>query len=212
MNLRSMTAIACLALGLAACSKPAEKAEETSPAAAVETAPALAPTISDLKIAPGDSIEEIMANHVDVAGDFMFGSIQDIADDTGAHRKQPQTPEEWNDVREALLVLHDSPNFMITAGRLSAKPESRADYPQVELQPEAANKLVVDERTSFVVKAKAMQDAAAAGLKAVDAKDADALYKVIETIDVACESCHLQFWYPNDERAKEAARKQGIID
>ncbi len=57
-----------------------------------------------------------------------------------------------------------------------------------------------------------IRDAAAAGLKAVDAKDADALYKVIETIDVACESCHLQFWYPNDERAKAAARKQGIID
>jgi hypothetical protein len=147
-----------------------------------------------------------------VAGDFMFGAIQDIADEKGSHRKEPKTPDEWNDVREALLVLHDAPTFMITPGRLAAKPESRADYPQVELQPEVANKMLVDEHAHFVVKAKDLQDVASAGLKAVDAKDAAALYKVIEDLDVACESCHLHYWYPNDERAKAAAKRQGVTD
>lgn len=211
MRVRSLMAATCLALAMTACSKPAEKAAE-KPAAAVEKAPTLDPAISDLKIAPTDSIEEIMANHVDVAGDFMFESVADVADETGEHRKEPRTPDEWNDVRDALLVLHDAPTFMIMPGRLAAKPDSKADWPAVELEPAVANKKLVDEHDHFIVKARGLQDAANAGLKAVDAKDSAALYKAIEKIDVACESCHLHYWYPNDERAKAAAKRQGVTD
>jgi hypothetical protein len=45
-------------------------------------------------------------------------------------------------------------------------------------------------------------------LKAVDAKDKDALFHSIESIDKACENCHLHYWYPNDKRAQEAAKQE----
>jgi hypothetical protein len=40
----------------------------------------------------------------------------------------------------------------------------------------------------------------------------DALFHAIESIDKACESCHLHYWYPNDKRAQEAAKQDGLVD
>jgi hypothetical protein len=40
---------------------------------------------------------------------------------------------------------------------------------------------------------------------AADAKDKNALFDALQKIDHTCENCHLQYWYPNDERAKAAA-------
>jgi hypothetical protein len=47
-------------------------------------------------------------------------------------------------------------------------------------------------------------------MKAADVKDKDALLKAIDGIDKACENCHLHYWYPNDKRAQEAARENGL--
>ena len=46
--------------------------------------------------------------------------------------------------------------------------------------------------------AHGLHDATMAALKAIDAKDADALLNSGEGIDKACESCHLKYWYPNE--------------
>jgi hypothetical protein len=47
-------------------------------------------------------------------------------------------------------------------------------------------------------------------MKAVDAKDKDALLLGLDGIDKACESCHLRYWYPKDKRAQEAAKQDGV--
>ena len=48
-------------------------------------------------------------------------------------------------------------------------------------------------------------------LAAIDKKDADALSDAGETIDEACEQCHLKYWYPPntpDILKKGSVRKQ----
>jgi len=47
------------------------------------------------------------------------------------------------------------------------------------------------DRPAFVRRAKRLQDAAASALTAVEAKDKDALFKVIDSIDKACENRYL---------------------
>ena len=63
-------------------------------------------------------------------------------------------------------------------GRKVARPEDRSRNPQVENEPEQVQKLVDADRASFIRRARRLQDAAALGLKAVDAKDKDALFQV----------------------------------
>ena len=158
------------------------------------------------------TIKDIMDSMVNPSGDFVFESVQEIADEHGITEKAPKTDEEWESVRRHLFVLLEAPNLLTMDGRKVARPEDRSRNPEVENQPEEVQRLVDADRQSFIRRARRLQDAAALAMKAVDAKDKNALFHAIEGIDKACENCHLHYWYPNDKRAREAAKQDGITE
>jgi cytochrome c556 len=158
------------------------------------------------------TIKDIMDAMVDPSGDFVFESVQEIADEHGITVKAPKTDEEWEAVRHHLFVLLEAPNLLTMEGRKAARPEDRSRNPQVENEPEEVQKLLDADRAAFVRRARRLQDAAAVALKAVDVKDKDALLRAADGIDKACENCHLHYWYPNDTRAQEQAREDGVGD
>src|SRR5262249_23975906 len=139
-------------------------------------------------------------------------SVVEIADSNGITHKAPHTDEEWEEVRHRALILLEAPNLLVMEGCKVATSGEKSKDPQVELEPEQKQKLVDGDRPSFVRRTRRLQDAAAMALKAVDAKDTDALFHSIESIDKACENCHLHYWYPNDQRAQGAAKTDGNID
>jgi len=153
-----------------------------------------------------------MDSMVDPNGQAVFESIQEIADEHGITERAPQTDTEWEDVRHHLFVLVEAPNLLVMPGRRVAPPEDRARNPQVENEPEEVQKLVDADRPSFIRRARRLQDAAVLGMKAVDARDKDALFKAIDDVNKACENCHLHYWYPNDKRAQEIAKEEGLTD
>jgi hypothetical protein len=158
------------------------------------------------------TIKDIMDSMVDPNGDFIFESVQQIADEKGVREKAPKTDAEWDDVRHHLFVLIEAPNLLVMDGREIARPEDHSLNPRVENEPEAVRKLVAADRPAFIRRARRLQDAATVAMQAADAKDKDKLFKAITGIDKACESCHLHYWYPNDQRAQQAAREEGITD
>ena len=158
------------------------------------------------------TIKDIMDSMVEPSGDFVFESVQEISDEHGITKKAPETDAQWLEVRHHLYVLMEAPNLLTMEGRKAARPEDRSKNPQVENQPEDVQKLVDADRPSFIRRARRLQDAAALGLQAVDAKNKDALFHAIDAIDKACENCHLHYWYPNDRRAKQAAKEDGITE
>ena len=178
--------------------------------AAVTACTKAAPAAPDLLRT--STIKDIMDSMVDPSGDFMFDSVVEIADEKGITKKAPHTDDEWEEVRHHAIILLEAPNLLVMEGRKVAQPHERATNPQVELQPEEIQKLIDGDRASFGRRARRLQNAAAMALKAIEAKDTDALFKGIESIDKACENCHLHYWYPNDKRAQEAAKEEGIVD
>jgi cytochrome c556 len=158
------------------------------------------------------SIKDIMDSMVDPSADVLFESVVEIADENGITEKAPQTDEEWKQVRRHAVVLLEAPNLLVMEGRRVAQPHERSENPQVELQPEDIQKLVDGDRPSFIRRARKLQEGAETALKAIERKDKTALFHAIESIDRACESCHLHYWYPNDRRAQEAAKEQGLVD
>jgi hypothetical protein len=158
------------------------------------------------------TIKDIMHSMVDPTGDYLFKSVQKIADEHGIREKAPRTDADWEDVRQHLLILLDAPNLLTAEGRLGARPRDRSRNPQVESEPEEIQRLLDADRPSFVRRARRLHDAAAVAIKSVDAKDKDALFRSLDGIDKACENCHLHYWYPNDKRAQEAAKEDGITE
>ncbi len=157
------------------------------------------------------SIRGIMASVVDPSGDFLFESIADIADEHGTTHKVPTTPQEWEAVRHHLRVLVDAQKLLIVPGLRAAEPGDRSSNPAVENEPEQVQRLLDSEHSDFVRRAERLAEAAGLGLKATDTRDTSGLFAAITAIDKACESCHLHYWYPNDQRAHQAAREEGGI-
>jgi hypothetical protein len=61
--------------------------------------------------------------------------------------------------------------------------------------------------------ADALRAAALESLTIIRARDADGLFDVGDKIDKACESCHLEYWYPGDkEVVLENQRKTVTYD
>jgi cytochrome c556 len=178
-----------LAAGLAACSKPV-----------------VPPPPKDA------TIKDIMDSMVDPSGDFLFQSIEQISDEKGIREKAPTTDADWAAVEHHLAVLHQAPEYLIMPGRKGARPTDRSRAPGVENEPWEVQALLDSQHDEFVRRARALQAASDEGMKAAKARDKTALSAAILSIDKACESCHLHFWYPNDKRAHQAAKEEGILE
>ena len=174
--------------------------------------PGAAPSAPDRSSDPSNmSIRAIMAAMVDPSGDFLFAAIADMSDEKGITHKGPTTPQDWEAVRHHLQVLVDAQQLLAQPGRRAAEPGDHSTDPAVENEPEQVQRLLDSQYPDFVRRAQRLRDAAALGLKAVDAHDEAGLFAAVTAIDKACESCHLHYWYPNDRRAHQAAREEGGI-
>ena len=157
------------------------------------------------------TIKDIMDSMVDPSGDFIFASIQQIADEHGVREKA----QDGRGVGGGT-----APPFCSAGGAQpfnNGRPAGRAargqiKNPAVENEPAEIQKLLDADRTSFIRRARRLQDAASQAMTAADAKDKAALFRAIDRIDKACENCHLHYWYPNDKRARQAAIEDGITD
>ena len=170
------------------------------------------PAPPDPELAATATIKDLMDAMVDPSAEYLFDNIVEIVDEKGIIDKTPKTDDEWKEVRRRALMLVEVPNLLVAPGRRVANPGDKAEYPEVELGPEQIQKLIDDDRDAFVRRARRLQEAATRALKAIDARDKAALFTQLEQVDKACESCHLHYWYPNDKRAQQAAREDGVVD
>jgi hypothetical protein len=174
------------------------------------TAPA-PPAPAEPQLAAKATIRDMMHSIVDPSADVLFESVHQVVDEKGIRDVEPRTDEEWATVRSHALILLEAPNLMTMEGRKVANPEERAEFPEAQLNPAEIQKMIDGDPSSFKRRAKRLQDAAAEALTAIDAKDKTALFKALTNLDHACENCHLHYWYPNDKRAWEAAKEEGLV-
>ena len=183
----------CVAGGMlliaAACAGP--KAE------APAKAPAVTPT-SAAEFRTTATIKDIMDSVVDPSADYLWDSVATIVTKKGTEERRPRTDMEWKEVRRHAIALLEATNLLIMDGRQVAKPGEKSENPGIELGPEEIKGIIDSDRASFIKFAHGLHDATMKALAAIDKKDADELSNSGETIDEACEQCHLKYWYPPD--------------
>ncbi len=158
------------------------------------------------------TIKELMHAMVDPSAEALFDSIQYISDEQGIRDIVPRTDQDWERVRARAQVLVNAPDLLSTPGRRVARPRDRAVTPEVENETEEMQKLITTKRSDFTLRAEKLREAATKALRAAEAKDVDTLFISLNDIDLACEGCHVRYWYPKDKRAVEAAREVGILE
>lgn len=155
-------------------------------------APAAAPDF-----ATTSTIKDLMLGVVDPSADVVWNSVHSTVGDAGVIDVKPQNDEEWNNVRYGALRLVEATNLLMMTGRRVARPGEKSEAPGVELEPEEMDKLIGDDRPGWNRRTLALRAAALETLSAIEAKDPEKVFQLGEHIEVACENCHLKYWYPN---------------
>jgi hypothetical protein len=178
-----MKTIAVLTLGLAASLAGCGKAPEQQQAPFKPTA----------------TLQDLMQSVIDPNVDPIWNSVTTIVSKEGTQEIRPQTDEEWLKLRHHAITLIEASNLLLIERPIAKAGADTSAHP-VELSPDEIRKGIDNNRAAFVQNVHALHTAAEDALKAIEARDVTALERVGGEIEHACESCHSQFWYPNDKR------------
>lgn len=146
---------------------------------------------------PTATIEEIMRHIVDPAADAVWESVVTDVTAEGVVEHVPETDEEWDVLRGHALTLVESANLLLIRGRPVAAPGSRSEMPGVDLEPEQIEALLAADRAAWDAFVAGLRGSGVEVLAAIDGRAADALLVAGDGLDLACENCHLRYWYPS---------------
>jgi len=145
------------------------------------------------------SIQDLMVAEVDPSADYLWESVGTIVTASGTEERRPRTDEEWQAVRVRAVTLAEAGNLLMMDGRRVAEPGKKLEDEGVEgiLTAVESQEAVDAAHPTFVAFALALHDVGQEMLTAIDARDVAGMLKSGEELDAVCESCHIQFWYPN---------------
>ena len=187
---------AALLLGIGVflgCSAAAPSDEEPDLAQVAEEQLGLTPLIS---------MRELMTYIIDPMSDWVFNAVGYDVLPEGIVETVPETPEDWLQVRQGALILAEGMNLLKMPRPVAPADQFYALNPG-ELAPAELEVSITASRDLFNQYADALAAEAMRVVELVDARDVDALFDAGSAIDVACENCHLEFWYPGDREAVE---------
>ena len=163
-----------------------------------------APAASGLDVlTPVLSVKELMEHIVDPTADWIFDAAVIDISENGVVETKPLTDEDWLKVERGALILAESANLLkMPRTMVPAGDKSRNDAAGgPELTPAEIEAKVKQDPAMWNRHADGLRLAALEALKTVKARNADGLFDVGDKLDKACESCHLEYWYPGDKKA-----------
>jgi len=194
---------ACVGLAgllvLAACSssKPAS------------SAPPAAPVLwGDMK--PIVSVKELMRDLLDPASDFIFDAVKIETTKNGTVERLPKTDEDWDRIRIGAVTLAEGV-YLLKIPRPFAPPgdENNSKGPEAtELSPAQIKAKLEKDPVLWNAKIEALRNVGLELLEIVKTRNTQELWDAGFNLDQACESCHLQYWYPGDPALLQKVDRQ----
>ncbi|WP_157197887.1 MULTISPECIES: cytochrome c [Methylomonas] len=160
------------------------------------------PSAPPTAFVPVATLQDIMTSVIDPNIDFVWNSVSTVSTASGTEERRPQTDQDWLALRQHALIVAEAANLLLVENRPVAAANATTSSGDAELTPSAIKTLVAEHRDDFVTRGHEFQVAALGLIRAIDAKNADALEKAGGEVEHACEQCHSQFWYPGDNRPK----------
>jgi len=152
----------------------------------------------DLK--PVVSVKELMHDMIDPASDFIFDAVSSVQTRNGIVETFPKTDADWEKVRFGAVTLAEGV-YLLKIQRPFAPPgdNNNSEGPEpLEISPAEIKAKLEKDPVLWNAKIEALRNVGLEVLDIVKRKDADELWDAGENLDQACETCHLQFWYPGE--------------
>jgi hypothetical protein len=167
------------------------------------------------ELAPVLSVKELMEQIVDPVADWVFDAAVIDVTEKGIVETVPLTDDDWQKVERGAMILAESANLLKMPRAMVAPGDtSPARSPGgPELTPGEIEAMIRRDPASWNRQADLLRTAAIESLTIIKRRDAAGLFDVGDKIDRACESCHLEYWYPGDKQlVLENQRKKVTFD
>jgi hypothetical protein len=143
---------------------------------------------------PVVSVKELMHDMIDPAADNIFGSVSIVVGSKGRITTEPKTEEDWDRIRFGAVTLLEG-IYLLKVRRPFAPPgEKNAEG---ELSPEEIRAKVERDPVLWDAKIEAIRNVGLEVLDIVKHKRVQELWDAGDNLEVACETCHERYWYPN---------------
>ena len=162
----------------------------------------------DLK--PVVSVKELMRDMLDPASDFIFDSVSTVSTKKGVVETFPRNDKDWEKVRFGAVTLAEGV-YLLKIPRPFAPPgdNNNSDGPEpLEASPAEIQAKLERDPVLWNAKIEALRNVGLEVLEIVKKKDVDALWGAADDLDEACETCHLEYWYPGQKALLMKADKQ----
>jgi hypothetical protein len=146
------------------------------------------------------SVKELMADMIDPASDYVFDSIGTIITNEKTTEIQPRTDEDWAKLRAGAVMMAEGV-YLLKVPRpfAPAGDENNSTGPDPEeLSPSQITAKLLKDPVLWNAKIEALRNVGLEVLEIVKKKDVNALWDACEDLDTACETCHLEYWYPGE--------------
>jgi hypothetical protein len=150
---------------------------------------------------PVVSVKELMRDMIDPASDYVFDAVGTSVSAKTSVEKEPKTEEDWDRIRIGGVMLAEGA-YLLKVPRPFAPPgdENNSTGPDPEELSPAQIKAKLDrDPVLWNAKIEALRNVGLEVLEIVKRKDTKELWDASDNLDNACESCHLEFWYPGEK-------------
>jgi len=191
-------------LSTGACSSPAPSANAThTPQAPAPAMPGPNGLWGDLK--PIVSVKELMRDMLDPASDFIFDAVKVEFTKKGTIETKPHTEEDWERIRFGAVTIAEGVYLLkIPRPFAPAGDENNSTGPDAtELSPSQIKAKLEADPVLWNAKIEALRNVGLEVMEIVKSRKVDELWDAGDNLDRACETCHIQYWYPGDKALLE---------
>jgi hypothetical protein len=188
----------CIAAATASCSsKPS-----------VPAAPAVATTPVNTAVLLGDmkplvSVKELMKYMIDPASDNIFDSVKTLVRPDGSVVEiAPKTDEDWEKLRIGAVTLAEGVYLLKVQRPLTPAGDvnNSVGPDATELSPTEIAAKIGKDPVEWNARIEALRNVGLEVLDIVAKKNTKELWDASENLDVACEQCHVSYWYPKEDK------------
>jgi hypothetical protein len=142
--------------------------------------------------APVMTLKELMNAVIQTSATELWNAA--LIEPAPGANKPALTDQQWEGLRSNAVALLGTTTTLLKPDLKIA--EAGKETPSGELSPDAIAALRKDKWQAWQAQVSIIEQGAKASLKAIDEKDYDALLAAGDPLYAVCESCHQQFWYP----------------
>jgi len=162
------------------------------------------------EMTPVVSVKEFMRDLLDPAADNIFDAVKIVTTKSGTVEKLPKTDEDWERLRIGAVTIAEGV-YLLKVPRPFAPPgdQNNSTGPDAtELSPAQIKAKLDADPVLWNAKIEALRNVGLEVLEIVKKKNTAELWEASYNLDQACESCHIQYWYPGDKALLEKVDRQ----